>query len=1372
MKRILGLDLGTTSIGWALVNEAENKDEKSSIVKLGVRVVPLSTDEIQNFEKGKSITTEADRTLKRGMRRNLQRYKLRRKNLIDVLKSNHIITDETILSENGNRTTFETYKLRAQAATKEISLEQFARVLLMINKKRGYKSNRKANNQEEGSLINGMDIAKKLYDENMTPGEFVLELLKEGKHYIPDFYRSDLQNEFDKIWNKQAPYYAEYLTQDFKKQISNKSKTQTNKIFLGKYKIFTADNKGKDKKLQAYQWRVKALKEKLDINQLAYVVSDVNGDITSSSGYLGGISDRSKELFFKKITVGQYKILKLSENPNYSLKNKTFYRQDYLDEFEIIWETQAKFHKELTPDLKKEIRDIIIFYQRNLKSQKGLVGYCELESKQVEKIIDGKKKIITIGSKVCPKSSPFYQEYRIWQKLNDFIVINEKEEEQRVLTQDEKHLIANELNYKEKLSKTDILKILFKNYRSYDANFKELIGNRTNSSIYQALSLIISESGNGDYDFSKTNADEINRVTSEIFNGLGYKTNCLTFDTKIQGNPDVQPYYKLWHLLYSYEGDNSKTGDEKLIADIQTITGLPKEFAIILSKVKFEPDYGELSTKAIRKILPFLIKGNNYSSACELAGYNHSKRSLTKEEIENKNLIKKLQILPKNTLRNPVVEKILNQMINVINQLDDTYGKPDEIRIELARELKKSAEDRQELTDAINKSSAEYDEYKKLLTSDPDFHLHGSYISRKDLIKYKLYLELKDNGFKTLYSNTYIPKNELFIGDFEVEHIIPKVKLFDDSFSNKTLESSSCNREKNNRTAMDYVESKGHSDEYLNRIEQLMKSGAISRAKYNKLKMHESDIPDDFLNRDLGNTQYIARKANEILSTYVKTVVPTTGSITDRLREDWQLINVMQELNWDKYDKLGLTETFANRDGKQIRRIKDWTKRNDNRHHAMDALTIAFTKHSYIQYLNNLNAHSDKSSSIYAIEQKELTKNNHDKLVFNPPIPLNEFRTEAKKQLENILVSIKPKNKVVTDNVNITKKKGGVNKKIQATPRGQLHNESIYGHIKQYSTKEEKVGATFDETKISTVANKAYRVALLNRLKEFDGNAKKAFTAKNSLVKNPLFTDAAHSIKVPDKVATTQITDLYTIRKAVDKDLSVDKVVDAHVKAILESRLKEFGGDANKAFSNLDENPIWLNREKGISIKRVTIKGVNNVVALHDKKDKDGKLILDKNNNTQPTDFVSTGNNHHIAIYKDEKGELQEVPVSFFEATVRANNNLPIIDKTYKQSEGWRFMFTLKQNEYFVFPNPETGFDPSQIDLKDPSNYSLISPNLYRVQKIASKDYVFRHHLETNVNDFSLLMGLTFKRIRTISSLNGLIKVRLNHIGEIVEIGE
>lgn len=238
------------------------------------------------------------------------------------------------------------------------------------------------------------------------------------------------------------------------------------------------------------------------------------------------------------------------------------------------------------------------------------------------------------------------------------------------------------------------------------------------------------------------------------------------------------------------------------------------------------------------------------------------------------------------------------------------------------------------------------------------------------------------------------------------------------------------------------------------------------------------------------------------------------------MREDWQLVDMMKELNWDKYDKLGLTEIIEDKDGRRIRHIKDWTKRNDQRHHAMDALTIAFTKPAFIQYLNNLNARSDKGGSIYAIERKELYRDNKDKLRFYPPMPLDEFRAEAKRHLENILVSIKAKNKVVTRNVNITKAKKaekGKRKKIQLTPRGQLHNETIYGQIKQYATKEEKVNASFTEDKIMTVACKRYREALLMRLRQHDGDAKKAFTGKSNLSKTPLFTDSLHTETVPEK---------------------------------------------------------------------------------------------------------------------------------------------------------------------------------------------------------------------------------------------------------------
>jgi CRISPR-associated endonuclease Csn1 len=181
--------------------------------------------------------------------------------------------------------------------------------------------------------------------------------------------------------------------------------------------------------------------------------------------------------------------------------------------------------------------------------------------------------------------------------------------------------------------------------------------------------------------------------------------------------------------------------------------------------------------------------------------------------------------------------------------------------------------------------------------------------------------------------------------------------------------------------------------------------------------------------------------------------------------------------------------------------------------------------------------------------------------------------------------------------------------------------------------------------------------------------------------------------------------------------------------------------------------------------------GISNAESLHDKRDKDGNLILNENGKTQPVDFVNTGNNHHVAVYRDAEGNLQENVVSFYEAVTRRNAGFPIINKDYMASEGWKFLFSMKQNEYFVFTNENTGFNPNETDLLNPDNYYLISPNLFRVQKFTNKDYFFRHHLETNVENNNSLKGITW--IRTgLSRIDKIVKVRLNHIGQIVSVGE
>ncbi|PHR48168.1 MAG: type II CRISPR RNA-guided endonuclease Cas9 [Fluviicola sp.] len=1405
MKTVLGLDLGTNSIGWALVKEASNDKEKSSIVKLGVRVIQYDTfskidksgkvseskNPIEDFATGKGLSPNAARTLKRGARRNLQRYKLRRKNLLEILLKNNIIQNDTALTEVGKDTTHQTLKLRAKSAKEKVELEEFARILLAINKKRGYKSSRKVSNEDEGQVIDGMSIAKELYEREITPGQYVLELLNNGKKYIPDFYRSDLQNEFDAIWEFQKQFYPDILDDNLYNSLKNQGKQNTQKRFLAIKQIYTAENKGSrdEKKIEAYGWRANAIKENLTIEQVAFVLVEINNELKKSSGYLGAISDRSKELLFNKLTVGEYLYNQIHENPHTSLKSQVFYRQDYLDEFEKIWEIQAKFYSVLTKELKEQVRDVIIFYQRKLKSQKGLVSFCQFESWEIDNKdkygelvfnkLSGLPKKITIGQKVIPKSSPLFQEFKIWQNINnlEFRKIKGKQTNDKdfyVLDEEDRNLLFQELNVRGKLTEKELFKLLGLKSKEWKTNYTEsgLEGNRTNEALYNIYQAIALNAGYG-HDWNKKNAKEIKEELEEVFPSLGINVNILNFDALIEGNEfEKQESYQLWHLLYSIEEDDKVSKEDRLIYGNNSVTlkknlckkfGFTPEQANLLASVSLQDDYGNLSTKAIRKIMPYLAEGMNFYEASKEAGYNHS-NSLSKEDNDKRVLKNKLDILPKNSLRNPVVEKILNQVINLVNQVVDKYGKPDEIRIELARELKKSAKEKADAVKFINSNTSLNEDVRNIIKKE-----FGFVPTRNDVIRYKLWMELKDNNYKSLFTNKYISKDKIFSKEIDIEHIIPKALLFDDSFSNKTLAYRNVNLKKGDRTAIDFIteDYASEKEQYLGRVESLYQSNAISRGKYKKLQMTKEKLPEDFIERDLRNSQYIAKKAKSILQDLIRNpIVSTTGRITDELRNDWDLVNVMKELNLPKYRSLGLTEKQTRWDvgqekEKEVEVISSWTKRNDHRHHAMDALTVAFTTHNHIQYINNLSArknqNSDMHKTILNVEKKIKHKNENGKNVFISPMP--NFRKEAKRHIESILISFKPRNKVVTQNINKTSKKKGVNEKIQLTPRGQMHKETVYGKIKRPLSKPVKISKKLNLEQAELIIDKQIRQLVLDHLLKYRNDPTKAFDTK-TLKKDPIVWNNSELKHIKC------FEEIFTIRKDIGPDLKIDKVIDPKIKSILQNRIKEMGS-AKDAFTDIEKNPIWINKDKGICIKRVTITGVSNAEALHSAKDHFGKEIIDEEGSTKAVDFVSTGNNHHVAIYEDENGDLHEEVVPFYEAVARVNANLPIINKEHKN--GWRFLFTLKQNEMFIFPNEEKMFDPNGIDLEDEKNYYEISPNLFRVQKIGSKDYWFRHHLEATLNDIE---DVTYKRKRNPKSIGNIIKVRLNHLGEIVRIGE
>ena len=397
MKKILGLDIGTTSIGWAMTKEAENKEETSDIIQLGVRIIPLSSDEITNFEKGKSITTNADRTAKRSSRRGLQRFKLRRNQLKKLLIEHGIMNHDTPLTEIGKNTTYQTLTFRNNAPHQQIPLEYLAKILFAINKKRGFKSSRKSKTDEvDGEIIDNLELSKELKAKNLTPGQYCHQCLQNNQKPPKDFYVSDLQTELDRIIAFQMPFLHDTLQNFNEDLLKNQPKKSPNEIF---------------------ELRHKALQEAITPEEFIIIKRILSAQIKKSDSYLGKISDKNKVLQLNKITIGQFLYQQTQKNKHQPLKKIIFYRNDYLQEFNAIWDCQAQYYpNQLTTSLKEEVKNCI-FFQRKLKSQKKLISTCKLETKTF--IINATGKEIQKGPKVVPKSCPLFQEFKIWQILNN-----------------------------------------------------------------------------------------------------------------------------------------------------------------------------------------------------------------------------------------------------------------------------------------------------------------------------------------------------------------------------------------------------------------------------------------------------------------------------------------------------------------------------------------------------------------------------------------------------------------------------------------------------------------------------------------------------------------------------------------------------------------------------------------------------------------------------------------------------------------------------------------------------------------------------------------------------------------------------------------
>ncbi len=1137
MKKVLGLDLGVSSIGWAYI-ETDKNSLKGRILDAGVRIIPLDTKDADEFSKGNSVSPSKDRRMKRGMRRNLQRFKLRRKRLLTNLIHLGWWKEGQLWQSDDP---IEIYGLRARAVKERLEPEELARVFLALNAKRGFQSNRKAQNDDE-----------------------------------------------------------------------------------------------------------------------------------DSTDYLDKIRERDRELVERGITIGQKHLELLQSNRWTTLKRRTYSRKSYRHEFDQIWEFQKTWHPELTHELYREIADRTIFYQRPLRTQKGLISKCTLEPTK----------------RVAPKSSPVFQEFKIWQQLHNLRL---KDDTGREFwpTQEQKQVLFTRLNDEGKLTTSAFKKELKIGAKEpVHLNFEKLEGNYTRSALLK------------------------------VFENTGYDTHeILDIDYTLEGNEfDKQPAMMLWHLLYA------TPEQDVLIAKLKEKFSFNEQQALAVAKVKLIQNYGNLSVRAIRRILPWMQDGLSYDKACEKAGYRHSNHE-TRSEREHRELADQLEIIKKGSLRNPVVEKILNQLIHLVNDIlaHPDLGRPDEIRIELARDLKNNAKKRKEITSRIARETDENNKLYKILTEE--FGLNQ--VSRKDIQKLKLF---KEQGGVSIYTGNPISKSKLFTTDeYDIDHIIPQSRIFDDSMMNKALCESHVNREKGNLTAWDYLHTKGEQAvrNYLQRIEG---NKEISLSKKVRLRMPLHEIPDDFINRQLKESQYIVRESLSRMKAICREVTSTTGTVTGFLRNEWGLAHLMQELNRERYEALGRWGWKEEKSGRKVPKIDDWTKREDHRHHAVDALVVACTSQGIIQQLNTLNA-----------TYENFRQAGEKRLKF--PEPWAGFHRDAAIAISSILISFKSSNKVATWNKNRIKTKSNQHETVQRTltPRGQLHLETVYGQIRQRSPHPTPLNNKFDRPDL--IINPELRRIVKERWHKYDNDS---LAAAASLKKDPLMWNGEPLTEVNCWM------EQYSIRKPIDPNLNLEKIIDPVVHEILQERLYAYNGDKKKAFSDLDNNPIWFNKDKGIAIRNVRIYDNGNLLPLHHNRDR-------------PIDYVYSKNNHHAAIYQGPNGEKALEMVSFFEAVERKRLGFPVIAPN--NVKGWPLAFTLQINDYWLF----------DVDMEDMHNFDVanresVSKNLFRIQTLSTTasngpDFRFRHHLETtlkNENEYS------FRRVKSFSKLTGQ-KVFVNRLGHLIK---
>jgi len=640
-------------------------------------------------------------------------------------------------------------------------------------------------------------------------------------------------------------------------------------------------------------------------------------------------------------------------------------REHLSDEFDWLWAAQARHAPDvLTDDLRDEIATII-FHQRPLKTPE--VGLC-----------------LFTDERRIPSAHPLNQRRILLETVNN-LRIAARGEAARALTREERDQIVYALDNK--------------------AHTKSLSGMAMK---LKALGKVIKLRLEQSFTLETANRDAIAcdpvRASLSHPDRFGPRWSTLEWDGQ-------------WDVVQRIRAVQSDIEHAELVAWLMEAHGLDRDHAEATANAPLPEGYGRLGLTATTRILAALESDVlTYSAAVAACGWHHSD-GRTGEVLENLPYYGKIlerHVIPGTydpkdddvtrygRITNPTVHIGLNQLRRLVNRIISVYGRPDEIVVELARDLKLSEDQKKDVERDIKKNT------EAAIARGKKLEEMGVPNTGANRMKLRLWEELGPTiGPRCCpYTGNPISAAMIFTPEVDVDHILPFSRTLDDGFANRTLCLKKANRQKTNKTPW---EAWGETDQWGVIAGNLKNLPANKAWRFAPDAMERFEGENDFSARALKDTQYLSRIARAYLDALYDGgdskshvwVVP--GRLTEMLRRHWGLNGLT-----------ALTDSDA-----QTVKAKN---RTDHRHHAIDAAVIAATDRGLIKRIADM------------AQRDEM--NGAEEVARSVPPPWEGFRDDISAQVPQIIVS----HRADHGRIDPAARKSG-----RDSTSGQLHNDTAYG---------------------------------------------------------------------------------------------------------------------------------------------------------------------------------------------------------------------------------------------------------------------------------------------------------------------------------------